>query len=209
MLCKRFMMQYVVDKLRRFPDALVLQQGLATFRTCPCMTTALCCRERCTRAVDMFAIGCIAFYLMTGGQHVFGERMMRDANIVSGKTDTSKISSDAEAEDFVSLLVHRDPKSVGICFVSVVGSNVVVCQISMLLSICFLNLVCCRHHCCCHCSVCIQYPLSFLLRMVVIILAVDSPVYRCCLRFPTYLMVFLPYGVSSSSSPSLLFSVFL
>jgi serine/threonine-protein kinase/endoribonuclease IRE1 len=41
--------------------------------------------ERCTRAVDMFAVGCIAHYLITGGQHVFGERMMRDANIVADR----------------------------------------------------------------------------------------------------------------------------
>jgi serine/threonine-protein kinase/endoribonuclease IRE1 len=62
----------------------------------------------------MFAIGCIAHYLLTRGQHVFGERMRRDANIVEGKPDTSRISHDVEAEDMILQLIRRDPRAVSV-----------------------------------------------------------------------------------------------
>eukprot|EP00293_Proteomonas_sulcata_P020599 CAMPEP_0184300394 /NCGR_PEP_ID=MMETSP1049-20130417/10813_1 /TAXON_ID=77928 /ORGANISM="Proteomonas sulcata, Strain CCMP704" /LENGTH=285 /DNA_ID=CAMNT_0026611099 /DNA_START=74 /DNA_END=931 /DNA_ORIENTATION=+ len=66
--------------------------------------------ERCTKAVDIFAVGCIMHYLLTGGHHVFGERMMRDANIVRDQPDTSRLAQHPEARDLVLQLVRREPK---------------------------------------------------------------------------------------------------
>eukprot|EP00286_Rhodomonas_abbreviata_P029310 CAMPEP_0181299794 /NCGR_PEP_ID=MMETSP1101-20121128/6543_1 /TAXON_ID=46948 /ORGANISM="Rhodomonas abbreviata, Strain Caron Lab Isolate" /LENGTH=260 /DNA_ID=CAMNT_0023404981 /DNA_START=56 /DNA_END=835 /DNA_ORIENTATION=- len=66
--------------------------------------------ERCTRAVDLFAVGCIFYYILTNGHHVFGERMMRDANIVRDLRCDSLLDDYPEARDLVQSLVRRLPK---------------------------------------------------------------------------------------------------
>merc|ERR1719163_926019 len=37
-------------------------------------------KQRCTKAVDIFAVGCVVFYVLTGGRHVFGDWIERDSN---------------------------------------------------------------------------------------------------------------------------------
>jgi serine/threonine-protein kinase/endoribonuclease IRE1 len=39
---------------------------------------------RLTKAVDLFSLGCMYFYVMTGGMHPFGDRYEREMNIVRG-----------------------------------------------------------------------------------------------------------------------------
>jgi serine/threonine protein kinase len=37
---------------------------------------------RLTRSVDVFALGCLFFYVLSGGDHAFGDRFERDVNIL-------------------------------------------------------------------------------------------------------------------------------
>ncbi|XP_002979501.2 serine/threonine-protein kinase/endoribonuclease IRE1a [Selaginella moellendorffii] len=66
--------------------------------------------ERQTRAVDMFSVGCLLYFCITGGQHPFGGRLERDMNIVSGKMDLFAVDHYPEAIDIISSLLAMDPK---------------------------------------------------------------------------------------------------
>jgi serine/threonine-protein kinase/endoribonuclease IRE1 len=54
-------------------------------------------RTRLTKAVDLFSLGCLYFYVMTGGCHPFGDRYEREINIVRGNiTGLDKLDSYGE-----------------------------------------------------------------------------------------------------------------
>lgn len=63
---------------------------------------------RQTRAVDMFSLGCVLFYCITGGRHPFGDRLERDINIVKNKADLFLVAYNPEAVDLLSSLLDPD-----------------------------------------------------------------------------------------------------
>lgn len=65
--------------------------------------------ERQTRAVDLFSLGCLLFFCITGGKHPFGENLERDVNIVNGRKDLFLIDHLPEATDLVSKLLDPIP----------------------------------------------------------------------------------------------------
>jgi serine/threonine-protein kinase/endoribonuclease IRE1 len=65
---------------------------------------------RKTRAVDIFSLGCVLFFCMTGGKHPFGERYSRDGNILSGRPDLFLIAHMPEAYDLVSSMLSMQPE---------------------------------------------------------------------------------------------------
>ncbi|KAL8523998.1 hypothetical protein ACS0TY_013817 [Phlomoides rotata] len=65
--------------------------------------------ERQTRAVDLFSLGCILFFCITGGKHPFGENLERDVNIVNARKDLFIIDHLPEATDLVSKLLDPVP----------------------------------------------------------------------------------------------------
>ncbi|PIN14666.1 Serine/threonine protein kinase and endoribonuclease ERN1/IRE1 [Handroanthus impetiginosus] len=65
--------------------------------------------ERQTRAVDLFSLGCILFFCMTGGKHPFGESLERDVNIVNDRKDLFLIDNIPEAADLISRLLDPNP----------------------------------------------------------------------------------------------------
>lgn len=66
--------------------------------------------ERQTRAVDLFSLGCLLFFCITGGKHPFGEILERDMNIVNNQKDLFLIENLPEATDLIASLLHRDPE---------------------------------------------------------------------------------------------------
>ncbi|KAK7360337.1 hypothetical protein VNO77_02323 [Canavalia gladiata] len=64
---------------------------------------------RQTRAVDIFSLGCVLFFCMTGGRHPFGERIERDINIVKNQKDLFLVEFIPEAEDLFSCLLNPNP----------------------------------------------------------------------------------------------------
>ncbi|KAH6799832.1 hypothetical protein C2S52_000296 [Perilla frutescens var. hirtella] len=65
--------------------------------------------ERQTRAVDLFSLGCMFFFCLTGGRHPFGENIERDVNIVNAQKDLFLIDHIPEATDLVSQLLDPNP----------------------------------------------------------------------------------------------------
>lgn len=65
--------------------------------------------ERQTRAVDIFSLGCLLFFCITGGKHPYGESFERDVNILNGRKDLFLVESIPEAVDLLSHLLDPNP----------------------------------------------------------------------------------------------------
>lgn len=65
---------------------------------------------RQTRAVDMFSLGCVFFFCVTGGRHPFGDRFERDANIIKNQVDLFLVDNIPEALELFSCLLQPDPQ---------------------------------------------------------------------------------------------------
>ncbi|CAO2817479.1 unnamed protein product [Amaranthus hypochondriacus] len=65
---------------------------------------------RQTRAVDLFSLGCVLFFCMTGGKHPFGDIFERDANIVKNQKDLFLIEHVPEAVDLITHLLDPNPE---------------------------------------------------------------------------------------------------
>ena len=72
--------------------------------------------RRATRAIDIFSLGCVFYYVLTGGNHPFDRdgKYMREANIVKGhySLDDLSVLGDYqwEGKDLVARMLAHDPK---------------------------------------------------------------------------------------------------
>lgn len=72
--------------------------------------------RRATRAIDIFSLGLVFFYVLTNGSHPFdcGDRYMREVNIRKGNFNLSSLDSLGEsayeAKDLISSMLEADPK---------------------------------------------------------------------------------------------------
>ncbi|KAI8992276.1 kinase-like domain-containing protein [Pilobolus umbonatus] len=71
-------------------------------------------RVKATRAIDIFSTGCVFYYVLSGGDHPFGNRFGRENNILQGLYDLSKLDSmgedGVEAKDLVERMISVEPK---------------------------------------------------------------------------------------------------
>ncbi|KAF8409902.1 hypothetical protein HHK36_002421 [Tetracentron sinense] len=65
---------------------------------------------RQTRAMDLFSLGCVLFFCITGGRHPFGDRLERDINIVKNQVDLFLVENIPEAVDLLSRLLDPSPE---------------------------------------------------------------------------------------------------
>ncbi|KAK0577498.1 hypothetical protein LWI29_033989 [Acer saccharum] len=64
---------------------------------------------RQTRAVDIFGLGCVLFFCLTGGRHPYGDNFERDVNIVNDRKDLFLVENIPEAVDLFSHLLDPNP----------------------------------------------------------------------------------------------------
>ncbi|KYR01146.1 putative protein serine/threonine kinase [Tieghemostelium lacteum] len=64
--------------------------------------------QRKTKSVDIFAIGCIIYYLATNGDHPFGDKFERVYHITKGIHNLELIKSDLYLCDLVSNMIKKD-----------------------------------------------------------------------------------------------------
>ena len=67
--------------------------------TCPCAS----------ESVDIFALGCLFYYILTRGKHPYGHGYDREYNIRNEVKDLSLVYSDEEAHDLITHMLHRQP----------------------------------------------------------------------------------------------------
>ncbi|GAA5867075.1 hypothetical protein JCM3774_004381 [Rhodotorula dairenensis] len=69
---------------------------------------------RLTRSIDIFSLGCIFYYLLTGGEHPFGGRYEREMNILQGKASLERLDGlgeeAVEVQDLILRMVATDPR---------------------------------------------------------------------------------------------------
>jgi len=93
-----------------------LDNDRSSFSTLHAGTTgwipAECLRQvdRLTKAVDIFAAGCVLFYTLTNGKHPFGDKYDRESNIMKNVYDLSPIAHLPEAHDLIASMIHPEPE---------------------------------------------------------------------------------------------------
>lgn len=75
-----------------------------------------CTKQRLTRAMDIFSMGCVFYYVLSSGNHPFGSRYIRDANIIRGSFDLSGLRQSLsdksliiEAKSLITQMLKNDP----------------------------------------------------------------------------------------------------
>ncbi|KAJ5874389.1 uncharacterized protein N7529_002819 [Penicillium soppii] len=72
--------------------------------------------RRATRAIDIFSLGCVFYYVLTHGSHPFDKngKFMREANIVKGQFDLQELNRLGdyafEAKDLIRSMLSLDPR---------------------------------------------------------------------------------------------------
>ncbi|KAI1896112.1 hypothetical protein AGOR_G00091460 [Albula goreensis] len=72
-------------------------------------------KENPTSAVDIFSAGCVFYYVVSRGQHPFGDTIRRQANILSGAYCLDHFMEDLHddviARDLIERMISADPQS--------------------------------------------------------------------------------------------------
>ena len=73
--------------------------------------------RRATRAIDIFSLGCVFYYVLTNGCHPYDKdgKFMREANIVKGQYDISNLDIlgdyQWEAKDLIASMLDHNPRA--------------------------------------------------------------------------------------------------
>ncbi|XP_068278702.1 serine/threonine-protein kinase/endoribonuclease IRE2 isoform X2 [Nyctibius grandis] len=71
-------------------------------------------KENPTCAVDIFSAGCVFYYVVSGGQHPFGDSLRRQANILSGSSQLSCLQEEAHdklvARELIAAMISPEPQ---------------------------------------------------------------------------------------------------
>ncbi|XP_054068584.1 serine/threonine-protein kinase/endoribonuclease IRE2 [Rissa tridactyla] len=71
-------------------------------------------KENPTCAVDIFSAGCIFYYVVSGGQHPFGDSLRRQANILSGSYQLSCLQEEVHdklvARELIVAMINPEPQ---------------------------------------------------------------------------------------------------
>lgn len=71
--------------------------------------------KRLTKTIDIFSLGCVFFYILTSGLHPFGDRYLREGNIIKGEYDLSPLKEHCpedwvEASDLLGSMIAFNTK---------------------------------------------------------------------------------------------------
>lgn len=64
---------------------------------------------RQTRAMDVFSLGCVLHYCLTGGLHPFGDSYARDGNILHQPPNLTALAAQPEAANLLAAMLLKEP----------------------------------------------------------------------------------------------------
>lgn len=72
--------------------------------------------KRLTKAIDIFSLGCVFFYILSNGNHPFGDRYLREGNIIKGESDLASLmhfcpTDYVEAKHLINSMISFNPKA--------------------------------------------------------------------------------------------------
>ncbi|KAH7943234.1 hypothetical protein HPB52_006546 [Rhipicephalus sanguineus] len=66
---------------------------------------------RATKAVDVFSLGCVFYYVLSGGRHPFGDTLERQANIKHGRHNLLDVGTNGPlGQSLIEQMLHTDPQ---------------------------------------------------------------------------------------------------
>lgn len=66
---------------------------------------------RATKAVDVFSLGCVFYYVLSGGRHPFGDTLERQANIKHGRHNLLDVGTHGPlGQSLIEQMLHTDPQ---------------------------------------------------------------------------------------------------
>lgn len=72
-------------------------------------------RSRLDKMVDIFALGCVFYYVLSKGEHPFGGRLTREMNIIRNNYKLEKLSYSPEAMDLIARMIRQNPEQRPTC----------------------------------------------------------------------------------------------
>ncbi|TPX33578.1 hypothetical protein SmJEL517_g03560 [Synchytrium microbalum] len=78
----------------------------------PPLTSELALQGRITKSIDVFSAGCVFYYVLSNGEHPFGDRYSREVNVLRGLYSLDALDGLGEegviARDLVERMIQRD-----------------------------------------------------------------------------------------------------
>ncbi|MCJ1330569.1 bifunctional endoribonuclease/protein kinase ire1 [Thelotrema lepadinum] len=93
------------------------QSGLSTTSDSEPLVLDTQTNRRATRSIDIFSLGCVFYFVLTGGSHPFDRdgRYMREPNVIKGHYSLDELARlgdyQWEARDLIASMIHHNPKS--------------------------------------------------------------------------------------------------
>jgi len=66
-----------------------------------------------TKAIDVFALGCLFYYALNDGNHPFGDRFHRQANVYDGRSDINALKNEESLckHHLIAAMIDDDPRN--------------------------------------------------------------------------------------------------
>ncbi|EEB09250.1 IRE protein kinase Ire1 [Schizosaccharomyces japonicus yFS275] len=69
---------------------------------------------RITKAIDIFSLGCVFYYILSNGEHPFGSNYVRERNIIKGRFSLDRLNEMGAkgflAKDLLKTMLHSSPE---------------------------------------------------------------------------------------------------
>lgn len=68
--------------------------------------------KRLTKSIDIFSLGCVFFYILSGGRHPFGDRYSREGNIIKGQYELAlldRLPDKVELKHLIGWMIDLNP----------------------------------------------------------------------------------------------------
>lgn len=107
--------ELLIDEQDSVYNHTILQEAYPTGSSSEPLVIDSLSNRRATRAIDIFSLGCVFYYILSKGIHPFGDKYLREANIVQGNYSLDCLEDYSqpdmvESRDLIERMISRDPR---------------------------------------------------------------------------------------------------